>query len=253
MTIDIIYKALDDGLEAIDCKILAPAFAQMLLDADGEIAKGNTRLGELLAEFKKLVGDTTDTQKVLTVAFNSVEGRRVAQEIARILRPDNMSKCDGAAVGARARLVLSPTARIQKARAGASWGATWKAEGVERLRQLVLNDLLADQVQTRATFWKSDEGKAIYGMIHAPAAELTFDAAVEQLETTAPGWIDDQLAKLGGNVEKADSAIAKIAAKAKLIRKADPKLTPEQARAEAWRRNPDLYKQQRRERARAAR
>lgn len=256
MTTDIIQKAFDDGLEAVDNEALAPAFARVLLDAD-EIAKdGDPRLGGLLVEFQRLVGDSSDTQKILQAAFGSVEGGRLAKEIVRLTSPDHnasMSKCDGAAVGARARLALSPTVRVAKARGGAAWGATWRAEREERTRQLVLKDLLANHATTRAEYYKTDEGRALYALERMPGGDRLFDEAVDLVENTSPGWIDEQLVKLGRNVAKAGRAVEMIEAKAVAIQKANKDMTIEAARAEAWRRNPDLYKQQRRERVRAAR
>ena len=245
-----IQKAFDDGLEAVVREVLAPAFARLLLDAD-DVAKGSHVVAELLAEFKTLTGDSSDTLKILDVAFNTRKGRRLARDIARLTRPDNAMNKGAETVGARARLALSPTVRLEKARGGAGWGATWRAEVAERLRQLVLKDLLADQHQTRATFHKSSEGRALYDLVHAPAAELLFDDAVDRLEEIAPGWIVEKLEALGGNIKKADTAIGKLEVKAVAIQKADPKMTIEAARAEAWKRNPGLYREQRKERARA--
>ncbi len=257
MTTDVIRKAIDNGLEAVDSEILAPEFAQLLLDARKLAKGGDTRLGILLQEFEKLVGSSSSTEKILQTAFGSVEGRRLAKEIARLTNPDqnaSMSKGDGsAAVAARARLSLVSQSIVAKARGNAAWVSIWKGDGAERLRLHVLDHLLTDTAVTRAEFWKSAEGSAVYSLIHAPVANLPFDDAVEQLEQLSPGWIDEQLVKLGGNVAKADSAIAKIAAKAAEIQKADSSLSIEQARAQAWKENPKLYRQQRTERARANR
>ena len=159
----------------------------------------------------------------------------------------SMSKC-AEPVAARARLALSSTVRVEKARAGATWGRTWTAEGQERSRQRVLKNLLTKAEQVRAEFWTSDEGKAVYNLIHAPGADLGFDAAVEQLEELSPGWIDEQLTALGGNVVKSDTAIGKIEAKAVEIQKAQKDMTIEAARAEAWKKYPGLYAQHKRER-----
>ena len=248
----LIQKAFDAGLEAVDGEILAAEFARLLLDA-GELAKDDARVSELLAEFKKLVGKSNDTQAVLRAAFATPEGRRMAREIVRLTSPGhNASMSKGAeTVAAHARLALSPTVRVAKARAGAGWGATWRAETTERLRQVVLKSLLTDSAQTRATFHKSSEGRALYDLVHAPAAELLFDDAVDRLEDIAPGWIVEKLEALSGNIKKADTAVGKLEVKAVAIQKADPKMTIEAARAEAWKRNPELYEQQQKERARA--
>ena len=233
-------------------------------DTELKVTEILTAIRDLLdAEQKRLHASDSSVirDEIMVRVLGSGRGAELARQLRAIVAPqpreirtDGVTKGDGCAVvGARARLALSSVVRVAKARGGAAWGPMWKAEATERLRQLVLKDLLADQPAARAQFWTSGEGKALYGLIHAPAAGLGFDDAVERLEELSPGWIDEQLDALGGNIKKADTAIGKIEAKAIEIQKSDPKLTIEQARAEAWRRNPDLYSQQKRERARTIR
>lgn len=99
-----------------------------------------------------------------------------------------------------------------------------------------LSSILGDPTETMPML------KAIGEAAPEPAAEL-----VAKLEAFSSKTAVASLLKEYGSSEPDGSAIDQIEAIAAEIRKAEPSLSPAEARAEAWRRNPELKTQAREE------